>query len=199
MAIPLVGRNVAVAVDGYDFTGNGNEIKLKRDAAKIDATVFGQHFSYDLAGIQKASLELKGFYSYGYSQIDQIINQRFGQTNDVNVLVAPAGYPVLGPAILMPSVITKYDLDAKLKGAIDLDAEFDARGALDQGFILNSPIGTTTTTGNSTDLFTAGVDTGGATTGGAAAHVHVFGVTGTRRASRRRSSIPRTAPPGPTC
>jgi len=128
MAIPLVGRNVAVAVDGYDFTGNGNEIKLKRDAAKIDATVFGQHFSYDLAGIQKASLELKGFYSYGYSQIDQIINQRFGQTNDVNVLVAPAGYPVLGPAILMPSVITKYDLDAKLKGAIDA-FKLDVRGA----------------------------------------------------------------------
>ena len=166
-----------MAVDGYDITGNGNEIKLKRDAAKIDATVFGDHFSYELAGIQKASLEFKGFYNPGYNNLDQIVNQRFGQTNDVITLTAPGGYAALQPAILMPSVITKYDIDAKLKGAVDIDSEYDARGALDQGFILVSPIIPITASGVSAVL--DNTLTGGATTGGCAAQLHVWGVSGT--------------------
>jgi len=136
MAIPLVGRNVAVAVDGYDFTGNGNEIKLKRDAAKIGRHRVRTALQLRPGRIQKASLELKGFYSYGYSQIDQIIKPAVRPDQTTSRVGCTGGYPVLGPAILMPSVITKYDLDAKLKGAIDLDAEFDARGRAGQGFIL---------------------------------------------------------------
>lgn len=174
----LVGRNLAIWADGYDISGNGNEVKIKRDAAKIDATVFGDHFSYDLAGIQKASLEFKGFYAAGYNFLDQIVNQRFGQTTDVQTLTMPAGPGVsLGPAIMMPSVITKYDVDVKLKGAVDIDAEFDARGFLDQGFILVNPIAPLTVTGTGTAL--DNTLTGGATAGGWAAQLHVSTVTGT--------------------
>jgi hypothetical protein len=173
----LVGRNLAIWADGYDISGNGNEVKIKRDAAKIDATVFGDHFSYDLAGIQKASLEFKGFYAAGYGFLDQIVNQRFGQTNDVLTLTAPAGLAALGPAIMIPSVISKYDVDVKLKGAVDIDAEFDARGYMDQGFLLVSPIGATTVTGMSSVL--DNTLNGGATTGGWAAQLHVSSVSGT--------------------
>jgi hypothetical protein len=173
----LVGRNLAIWADGYDISGNGNEVKIKRDAAKIDATVFGDHFSYDLAGIQKASLEFKGFYAAGYNFLDQIINARFGQTADVLTLTAPAGLAALAPAILMPSVLTKYDIDVKLKGAVDIDSEYDARGAIDSGFILVSPIGATTTTGMSGVLDNTA--NGGATTGGWAAQLHISSVSGT--------------------
>ncbi len=173
----LVGRNLAIWADGYDISGNGNEVKIKRDAAKIDATVFGDHFSYDLAGIQKASLEMKGFYAAGYNFLDQIVNQRFGQTADVLTLTAPAGLAAAAPAIMMPSVLTKYDIDVKLKGAVDIDMEFDARGAIDSGFLLVSPIAATTATGMSAVL--DNTTTGGATTGGWAAQMHVSSVSGT--------------------
>jgi len=178
----LVGRNLAIWADGYDISGNGNEVKIKRDAAKIDATVFGDHFSYDLAGIQKASLEFKGFYAAGYNFLDQIVNARFGQTADVQTLTAPAGLAapvgsVFQPAILMPSVLTKYDIDVKLKGAVDIDAEFDARGAIDSGFILTSPIAALTAT--NTSLALDNTANGGATTGGWAAQLHVGAVSGT--------------------
>lgn len=178
----LVGRNLAIWADGYDISGNGNEVKIKRDAAKIDATVFGDHFSYDLAGIQKASLELKGFYAAGYGNLDQIVNARFGQTADVYTLTGPAGLgapvgTVFQPAIMMPSVLTKYDIDVKLKGAVDIDMEFDARGAIDSGFILVSPIAALTTTGMSSAL--DNTSNGGATTGGWAAQLHVGAVSGT--------------------
>lgn len=177
----LVGRNLAIWADGYDISGNGNEVKIKRAAAKIDATVFGDHFDYELAGIQKASLEFKGFYAAGYNFLDQIVNQRFGQTNDVYTCTLPAGYINNGPAIMMPSVITKYDIDVKLKGAVDIDAEYDARGFLDQGFMLMNPLSATTTTGTGTagNGVLDNSTTGGATTGGCTAQLHVSTVSGT--------------------
>jgi hypothetical protein len=177
----LVGRNLAIWADGYDISGNGNEVKIKRDAAKIDATVFGDHFSYDLAGIQKASLEFKGFYAAGYGFLDQIVNQRFGQTNDVYTCTLPAGYVNNGPAIMMPSVVTKYDVDVKLKGAVDIDSEFDARGFLDQGFMLTNPLSVLTATGTGAigNGLLDNTTNGGATTGGWTAQIHVSSVSGT--------------------
>lgn len=172
-----VGRNVAVAFDQYDMSGNGNELKAKRDAATIDATVFGDRFSYDLAGIQKASIELKGFYTPGYNNIDGIVNQRFGQDSDVLAAYGALGWPLGGPMVMQPSVITKYDIDAKLKGAVTIDCTMMARGYVDDGYILLSPNQFTTATGTSTAL--DNTPNGGATVAGANAQLHVFSVTGT--------------------
>lgn len=182
MATPkaFVGRNVAIVCDQYDVSGNGNELKAKRDAAVIDATGFGDHFEYGLAGIQKSSIELKGHYAPGYNKIDGIINQRFGQDSDVLVGYAPLGWgasTALNPFVMQPSVITKYDIDAKLKGAVELDATWTARGAVDDGFLLQSPNTLITATGTGTILDdTANT---GPTTGGAAAQLHVLAVSGT--------------------
>lgn len=179
MATPkaFVGRNVAIVCDQYDISGHGNELKAKRDAAVIDATGFGDHFEYGLAGIQKSSIELKGHYTPGYAGMDGIINQRFGQDSDVLVAYAPLGWGVSNPLVMQPSVITKYDIDAKLKGAVELDATWTARGAVDDGYQLQTPNTIMTATGTSAVL--NDTTTTGATTGGAAAHLHVLAVSGT--------------------
>lgn len=176
----FVGRNVAIVCDQYDISGNGNELKAKRDAAVIDATAFGSRFEYGLAGIQKSSIEMKGHYAPGYTNIDGIINQRFGQDSDVLVGYAPLGWggaSTMNPFVMQPSVITKYDIDAKLKGAVELDATWTARGAVDDGFLLQNPNVIMTATGTSAVL--DDTSNTGPTTGGAAAHLHVLGVSGT--------------------
>lgn len=172
-----VGRNVAIAVDQYDVSGHGNEIKAKRDADVIDATGFGDRFEYGLAGIQKASIEVKGHYTPGWTGFDQIVNQRFGQDSDVLVTYAATGWGVLNPIVMQPSVVTKYDIDAKLKGAVEIDSTYTARGAVDDGYQLCSPSTFLTATGVSSvidDTLTTG-----ATTGGAAAQLHVLSASGT--------------------
>ena len=175
---PIVGRNGAMAIDQFDISTANHEFKAKRDAATIDATTFGQRFSYDLAGIQKASIEWKGFYIPGANNYDQVINQRFGQDSDVLAALAPAGWPLFGPVILQPSVITKYDLDAKLKGAVECDVLAMARGAVDDGSILLSP-NVPLLTGTNTSTDPNNPNPGGATTSGFAAQLHVITMAGT--------------------
>jgi hypothetical protein len=174
---PLVGREAAMVIDEYDVTGQNMEYKSKRDAAVIDATVFGERFSYDLAGIQKASIEYKGFYGPGDSGYNQAINRKFGQDSDVLLGVAPQGWGILNDFTMQPSVITKYDIDTKLKGAVDVDINAMARGAVDDGYLLFAPTVflTTGSTINSNVLDQS--LTTGATAAGCAAQLHVITMT----------------------
>lgn len=176
--LKIPGRTTAFVMDGFDLSNNYNEYKFKRDANLIDATGFGQRFSYGLAGVQKCTLEMKGFYTPGLGNIDFLSHQRFGQDSDVLVGLAPYGYTVLNPAVIMPTVITKYDMDAKNKDAVMLDMEFAARGAVDDGFILSDPRTLITATGASSVLdYTA--TTGATTAAGCSAQLHVLSVSGT--------------------
>lgn len=177
---PLVGRNAAMAIDENDMTGQNNEWKAKRDAAVVDATVFGDRFSYDLAGIQKASIEFKGFYGPGTTGYNAAVNQKFGQDSDVLLAVAPQGWLPNGDLIMQPSVITKYDLDTKLKGAVDVDMTAMARGAVDNGYQMFSPLVFMSTTGGVSGVYTSTpLINPASTSAGCAAQLHVFSVAGT--------------------
>lgn len=175
LAIKIPGRNTAFAVDGFDLSNNFNEYKLKRDANLIDATGFGQRISYDLAGIQKATLEMKGYYTpgtAGTNALDNVAFQRLGQDSDVEVLLAPNGWTLLSPTFLIPTVMTKWDIDAKNKDAVMVDSEFAARGAVDYGYMLSDPRTPITATGASSVLDYT--NTTGATAQGCSAQMHIL-------------------------
>jgi hypothetical protein len=172
--LATAGRVTAVTMDEFDITGLYHEYKFKRDAALIDVTPFGNRVSTYLAGIQKSNIELKGFYEKGH---DLTVHQRFGQDQDVNVSLAPAGYGLMKPLIMMPTVIVKYDLSTKIKDAVMTDTEFALRGFVDDGFQLTSPLSILTATGTGSDLDNGAL--AGATTGGCSAQLHVWSVSGT--------------------
>jgi len=184
MTLAFVGRNVNFGIDQFDLTGQGNELKAKRDSAVIDATGFGSRFENTLSGVQKASIEAKGHYAPGQT-LDGVINQRFGQDSDVLAWYAPMGYSLLtpqgtpSPLVMQPSVITKYDLDAKLKGGVEIDMTMMARGYVDDGYVYQTPNVFTTVTGN-TPTAIDNTLLGGATAAGGNAQLHVIGTpTGT--------------------
>jgi hypothetical protein len=166
-----VGRNASFALDGYELTVQLNEVKHKADAATIDATGFGQRVSNDLAGIQKASLEGKGFYAPG-TVFDDVVKQRFGQDSDVIAAYGQLGWGVGNPIVMQPSVLTKYDIDIKAKGDVAVDMTMMARGYIDRGFVMVSPNVYTTTTGVSPVI--DNTLTTGATAAGGSAQIHVF-------------------------
>jgi hypothetical protein len=185
-----------MAIDEFDVTGQNMEYKAKRDAAVIDATVFGDRFSYDLAGIQKASIEYKGFYGSGDAGYNQVVNRKFGQDSDVLMAVAPQGWGPMYDLTMQPSVITKYDIDTKLKGAVDVDINAMARGAVDDGFQLFAPtVPLTTANSPITSLILDDTLITGATTAGCAVQLHVFSVSGT---SASLSMVVQDSPDGTT-
>lgn len=174
--LAFVGRNVSWGLDQYDFTGQGNDLSLKREAAVVDATGFGSRFENSLAGIQKASMDVKGHWAAEQS-LDQVINLKFGQDPDVLSWFAPKGLTALNPLVMMPSVITKFDVDAKLKEDVGFDMSLMARNYVDVGNILVSPNVFTTVTGTSgvvDSTLTTGV-----TAAGGSGQLHIWSVTGT--------------------
>ncbi|MCW2902596.1 MAG: hypothetical protein JWO67_4861 [Streptosporangiaceae bacterium] len=169
----FVGRNVQVCVDQFDVSVQFHEAKHKREAGVVDATGFGATVEYALAAVQKASLEVKGYYAPD-SQLDDIMVKRLGQGADVLGVYAPLGWNLGNPIVMQPSVLTKYDLDAKTKGGVDIDVTMMARGAIDDGKILLSPNVYTSSSGTSAVLDnTTG---GGQTNAGGSAQLHVFGI-----------------------
>lgn len=169
------GRLTAVTLDEFDITGYYNEYKFKRDAALIDVTPFGNRIAIDLAGIQKASVELKGFYN---SDHDTEIHSRFGADDDVYLSLCPKGYRSLYPAIMLPSVITKYEVSAKAKDATEIDSEFSLRGVVDDGVQLLSPKTVLTGASGVSAVYDAGALVG-STVAGCAAQLHVWSLEGT--------------------
>lgn len=179
---PLNGRNCALALDQFDVTAQNNTWDIKRDAAAIDVSVFSDVVSDDLAGIQKCTIDYKGFYGSGESGYNQAINTRFGQNSNVYLAIAPGGWLPLGDVTLQPSVILKSDKSAKLKGAVDANISAMARGHSDDGFILFSPNVPMLTTGGVSGVYTSDVlnqTDVGATVYGCSAQLHVFAAAGT--------------------
>lgn len=175
--LATAGRVSAVTLDQFDITGFYNEYKFKRDAALIDVTPFGNRVSSDLAGIQKAGLELKGFYN---STHDVAIHQRFGQDEDVLLALAPQGYKPLAPVVMLPSVTVKYDVSAKAKDAVTVDSEFALRGFVDNGVQLFSPKTILTAASGVSGIYDNGSSaTSGATVAGWASQLHVWAIGGT--------------------
>lgn len=175
--MPVAGRAVAFAIDQYDLSRYFDEFKFKRDAQLVDTTGFGQRVGDFLAGIQKATLEMKGFYEGGIDKVDYVIHERFGQDEDVNLLLAPNTYKAMRPCYLLPTVIVKYDPSTKIKDAVLIDVEFATRGFVDNGFILASSLDPVSASGVSNDLDNGEVL--GSTNAGASAQLHVFKTAGT--------------------
>lgn len=169
------GRVTAVTMDQFDITGYYHEYKFKRDAHLIDVTPFGNRVSIDLAGIQKATMELKGFYNAAH---DMAMHERFGQDDDVYLTLCPTGYKPMAPAVMLPSVIVKYDVSAKAKDAVMLDSEFALRGFVDDGVQLISPKTVLTGASGVSGDYDAGMLVG-TTVAGAAAQLHVWSLGGT--------------------
>lgn len=169
----FVGRNIQLCVDQYDISVQFHEVKHKREAGVVDATGFGATVEYALAAVQKASLEAKGFYAPD-SQMDGIMVARLGQGADVLGVYAPEGWALGNPCVMQPSVLTKYDLDGKVKGGVEIDVTMMARGAIDDGKIMMTPNVYTTTSGVSSVL--DNTPNGGATSAGSTAQLHVFGI-----------------------
>lgn len=173
--LSTAGRVTAVTMDQFDITGYYNEYKFKRDAALIDVTPFGYRVAVDLAGIQKAGIELKGMYNATH---DTTIHTRFGQDQDVYLALGPTGYKPMAPVVMLPSVITKYDVSAKAKDAVMLDSMFSLRGSVDDGVMLLSPKTILSGASGVSGTYDNGV-IGGATTAGGAAQLHIWSIGGT--------------------
>jgi hypothetical protein len=81
------------------------------------------------------------------------------------------------PIVMQPSSITDASITASMKDSVKFDSEFDARGAVDHGFILISP-NTLITTTPGTGTVDDNTVSGGATSVGGTGQLHLWAIDG---------------------
>lgn len=173
------GFKVHWGMDEFVFSAQGNDLNHSRKADKVDGSGFGTRVKNNLPGMQEGNLKIKGLAAMSRGRVNAILNERFGRTSPVNVWYATQGLNMLSPVTSQPSSITDSSITAKLKDSVGFDAEFDARGDYNDGYILLSPkdLITGTTVTGLVDIADDSTSTGGV------GHLYVLAVDGGTSAS----------------
>lgn len=171
------GYKAQWGIEQFVWSARANDIEHSLKADKVDGSTFGTRVRNSLPGLQDGSLKVKGVAALERGEINYWIGQWFGRKSPVNAWYCLEGLAALQPITMQPSSIIDASRSAKLKDANDFSLELDARGAYNDGFILLSP--QTLLTGSSgTGPVDDNTSTGGATTTGGAAQLHVIAIDG---------------------
>lgn len=165
-------------VEGYVFSAQTRDYDHDREADDIEGSGWGARFENNLPSMQKASDKIKGLHAGGPGQVGHILMPMVGATTPKRIWKATETLNVLAPATFGPASLKKYSVSAKMKDAVEFDAEWGYRGDVDDGNILVTPktANVLVTTGNGSDL--DNTLHGGATSFGANAQLHVYDLAG---------------------
>lgn len=165
-------------VEGHVFTAQTRDYDHDRETDDIEGSGWGQRFENNLPSMQKATDKIKGLHSGSPGQVGHILMPMVGATAPKRIWRATETLNALAPVTFGPASLKKYSVSAKMKDAVEFEAEWGYRGDVDDGFILVTPKTTNvlTVTGNGADL--DNTDYGGATSFGANAQLHVFDLSG---------------------
>lgn len=151
MAVP--GRGVAIIVDDVDLSKYLNQFKFERKAKDIDISHFGSKVNLYLSGPQDTTVTLNGFYDGGPDEVDEVFHRKFGAFGtaaDINVMICPDTESNGQPAYMIPTTQITYDISTKVDGAVEVEAQLRANGAISRGVIMQQS-DMVTATGESAD------------------------------------------------
>lgn len=137
MAVP--GRGVAIIVDDVDLSKYLNQFKFERKAKDIDISHFGSKVNLYLSGPQDTTVTLNGFYDGGPDEVDEVFHRKFGafgSAADLNVMICPDTESNGQPAYMIPTTQITYNISTKVDGAVEIEGQFRANGAISRGVIL---------------------------------------------------------------
>lgn len=172
------GKSAVVYWDQYDLSPylNAASMSASMDPAEVTNFASGGNREY-IKGLMDATISLEGFYSVGTTEpsteITDVLNAAFAGTTNPVVTIGLEDDTIGRRAILASGVIPTYDIDAPVDDAIATSVDLQSNRGFESGFWLR-PLSQSTSTEAS-----AAVDsglTGGGTTGGGVAHLHVTAV-----------------------
>lgn len=144
--------DVYFGIDEFLFGAQVEDLDLGMKGKEIDGTGMGSDFTNKRVGTRDGQWKVKGHYHGAKGGVSWLLNWRFGRKTPVRAWAALDGLQVGAPALAMPCTITDTSAKATMNDSAKFDAQLDARGAMDQGFIMATPTTTNvlTTTGTST-------------------------------------------------
>ncbi len=168
-AVP--GKKATILVDNLDASEFLNEYEFESERDDIDVTVFGKEDKDFLSGSAENTVTLTGLWNGDETSLDELLDDTFGGDVDNIITICPGGVTSGKACYLASATQVAYTVSAEADDLTEAEAEF--RSARVRGSILKTPV-PVTATGNGSAVVRAK----GATSKGAVAHLHLFGLTG---------------------
>ena len=165
----LAGDHVQVLVDGYNLTGDHNNILADDSRKLLDATTFGDAVHKFIAGQRSSKLEHKGLMNADAARAHPVLSG-VGIDGAVSVLLGQNADPAVGD--LMFSLLSQqevYQTMPESGNVIPFTAKFANRGDVGGwGVALAVPVSFTDSSSGS------GVDNGASSGNGGAGFLHIL-------------------------
>ena len=172
------GYKINWGIEQYVFTAQGTDLDHNLKAEEVEGSGFGTRFKNNLPGMIDGTAKISGLAAMKRNKISWLLNSWFGRTTPVNFWYATEGLNALSPISFQPSSVMENSIKGKLKDSVTFDVSMSARGTSNPvGVIMVSPKSATqvvTTGSGSVDDNTL---SGGLTSAGGAAILHVLAVT----------------------
>lgn len=165
----LAGDHVQVLVDGYELTGDSNNIGISDQRNMLDVTAFGDAVHNFVPGKRQVNMDHSGYMNAASASSHPVL-KGIDIDGIVSVLVGDNTDPAEGDIAYSLSVLQgKYSPQPAVGAFIPFSAMFANKGKLGGwGVALAVPV-TFTNTANG-----GAVDNGGATSNGGAAFLHIL-------------------------
>lgn len=171
------GRNTAVFIDQFDFSGWFREVTSSSEVETAETTTFStatKPAKTYIAGFVDGTFSLSGMFDGTADAIDEEIQVRLGQEANTLFTIAPSGTTVGNRVFMAQGIPTSYEVASPVSDVVSVSIEAQADGGLRGGVSLNPHTTARTATGNGTS-----VDQLASSTSGAVAILHVITVSGT--------------------
>jgi len=155
----IYGKNANIFIKAYDLSGDSNRITLNIAIDTIDITGFGAKAKENKEGKYSWTLSEDGFWNSAVYHSDPVIHSLIGAGSQV-VGIFPAGTTPGNLGYEGYGILTTYNPEAVIAGAVTFAAEFQGSNLLNRTILLNAGIKTANGTSTARNLGTAGLNIG---------------------------------------
>lgn len=169
----IAGKKATIFVDTMDASNFLNEYEFEAEAEDIDVAVFGKDEKDFIAGNIENTVTLTGLWNGDADSLDELLDETFGTGTENIITICPGGETSGKACYLASSTQVAATASAEADDLTESEVEF--RSARIRGHVLKDSAAVTATGNGTAHIRTK---TPVITTKGAAAHLHVLGVTG---------------------
>lgn len=115
MAIQVL-KNCKAYLDGYDLTGNSNNVELNYSADSLENTVFSATTKSRQAGLKNVEVNLEGFWEAGIGKIDEAVAKNLDAGGLVGKIITlcPTGGAANEPFFSFENIFGEFQLGAQV-------------------------------------------------------------------------------------
>ena len=159
-------------INKYDISAYLNNVDMPRDVDGPEVTTFGNNDRKYITGLRNSTMSVSGFFDESSSLAIAALTSLLGKSTSLNVTYAPSGTTQGSVTYSVQAIKTNYTVSGAVDGAAGVTIDLQGNDVLSPGVSLHA-LTARTSAGNGS----AYKQSGGSTSAGATAYLHVTALT----------------------